>query len=281
MAPGSSPRIYCIAATAAPVLAVMRRGPSEWWHVGRWDLRASVYEPGAWFRGRLYPRRCDLSPDGRWLLYFALKAGATWDVGDTYCAISRLPWLTALAAWCTCGTWTRGFHFVDKGAGVWDLGEPTQGDVSTCRRRYGTRAVASVQFPVERRRGWRETPDCPPRERGDMWDLRRNARLFKRQPGGELDLFAESLGRPGGEWGGDTIEGLRVSYWLEGAGDLLPLDDVQWADWDERGRLLVATRCGKLQVRELRGLTCDVVFEHDLAPLAPDPTPAPAWAAEE
>jgi hypothetical protein len=61
----------------------------------------------------------------------------------------------------------------------------------------------------------------------------------------------------------------------------LPLDDVQWADWDERGRLLVATRCGKLQVRELRGLTCDVVFEHDLAPLAPDPTPAPAWAAEE
>ena len=115
-----------------------------------------------------------------------------------------------------------------------------------------------------------------------MWDLRRNARIFKRQPqpGGELGLFAESAGRPGGEWGGDTIEGLRVSYWLEGDGDLLPLEDVQWADWDKRGRLLVATRCGKLQVRELRGLAGDVAFEHDLAPLAPEPTAPPAWAEQ-
>jgi hypothetical protein len=51
-------------------VAVLRRGPS---HVGRWDLARGTYEPGAWIRANLYPQRCDLSPDGRWLCYFTLK----------------------------------------------------------------------------------------------------------------------------------------------------------------------------------------------------------------
>jgi len=89
-------------------VAVLRRGPSDWSHVGRWDVARGTYEPGAWIRANLYPQRCDLSPDGRWLCYFTLKGGARWDVGDTYVAISRLPWLTALAAWSTCGSWTSG-----------------------------------------------------------------------------------------------------------------------------------------------------------------------------
>ena len=28
----------------------------------------------AWLHGRIYPERCDLSPDGRWLAYFTLRA---------------------------------------------------------------------------------------------------------------------------------------------------------------------------------------------------------------
>jgi len=31
------PRIYCIPATQAPVVAVFRRGPTDWSQVGRWD----------------------------------------------------------------------------------------------------------------------------------------------------------------------------------------------------------------------------------------------------
>jgi hypothetical protein len=45
------------------------------------------------------PATGDLSPDGRWFAYFALKASADWELGATYIAISRLPWLTALAGW--------------------------------------------------------------------------------------------------------------------------------------------------------------------------------------
>jgi hypothetical protein len=59
------------------VVAVIRRGPSDWWHVGRWDVGDDPpYQPGAWVRGTVYPQRCDLSPDGRWLCYFKLRGSA-------------------------------------------------------------------------------------------------------------------------------------------------------------------------------------------------------------
>jgi hypothetical protein len=83
------PRIYCIPATKAAIVAVFRRGPTQWTHVGRWDLAGQRYEPGAWLLGRLFPRRSDLSPDGRFLCYFAHKPGATWKQGDAYVAVSK------------------------------------------------------------------------------------------------------------------------------------------------------------------------------------------------
>ena len=55
--PASAPRIYGIVAQDAPVVAVFRRGPTEWAHIGRWDLERGCYEPGAWLHGRLFPRR--------------------------------------------------------------------------------------------------------------------------------------------------------------------------------------------------------------------------------
>jgi hypothetical protein len=39
---------------------------ANWTHVERWDVAAGSYEPGVWLHGRLYPQRCDLSPDGRY-----------------------------------------------------------------------------------------------------------------------------------------------------------------------------------------------------------------------
>ena len=107
------PRIYCIPATAAPIVAVFRRGPTNWSHVGRWDVEERRYEPGAWLGGRIFPRRSDLSPDGRFLCYFAHKPSATWEHGEAYVALSKLPWLTALHAFRTCGTWTRGYYFTE------------------------------------------------------------------------------------------------------------------------------------------------------------------------
>ncbi len=70
----------------------------------------------------------------------------------------------------------------------------------------------------------------------------------------------------------------EVWYAFEDGGDLRLLEDVQWADWDRRGRLLVATTDGRLQVREPNG--SDVVWELDLSADVPDPEPPPAEARE-
>lgn len=266
------PRIYCIPATEAPVAAVFRRGPTNWAHVGRWDLTTGRYEPGAWLGGRLFPRRSDLSPDGQYLCYFAHKPGATWEQGEAYVAISKLPWLTALHSFRTCGTWTRGYSFAEEGDAECPEG-------MTLPIPYGLRSIPAVQFANERRRGWTEAPDSPARDPRDAWDQQRNARMRKPQPTGARVLCVESLGWAGGEFGQEqAVDGLRVRYSLEGNGDIELLDDLQWADWSREGNLLAATRSGLLQIRRFTGDRADVIFEEDLSVLSPHPMPAPSWA---
>ena len=137
-------------------MAVFRRGSTNWSHVGQWDLARLRYEPGAWLRGRIFPRRCDLSPDGQCLSYFAHKPSATWERGGAYMAVSKLPWLTALHAFATCGTWTRGYFFT-KDASAHACEVP---DLA-----YRLQSIPALQFATERRRGWEEAPDCHPRDR--------------------------------------------------------------------------------------------------------------------
>jgi hypothetical protein len=292
------PRIYCIPATDAPVVAVFRRGPSRWAHVGRWDLAAGRYEGGAWLAGRIFPRRSDLSPDGKWLCYFAHKASkapprdesegsaslgqrliaraprgrrGAWEHGDAYVAISKLPWLTALHAFGTCGTWTRGYHFI--------AGDRSTPDGLALPIAFGLRPTAAIQFESERRRGWIESPDSPPRDPRDAWDQHRQARMEKAQPVGTAVLHVESVGHAGGEFAEQAIDGLRVRYWMERLGEMVVLDDLQWADWDRDGRLLAATRSGLLQVRDVAD-PASAAFEVDLSRLEPSPEPAPASAAD-
>jgi hypothetical protein len=174
-------RLFGIPATRAPIVAVFRRGPTSWSHVGRWDVARGVYESGAWIRASLYPQRCDLSSDGRWLCYFTHKMPGRWKAGSTYVALARLPWLSALAAWGTHGTWTRGAHFVDD-PDAWNVGERDEGDAAPCRAKFGLVATRRATFAVERRRGWTETAGTPPREADDVWDERRASAVTMEKP---------------------------------------------------------------------------------------------------
>jgi hypothetical protein len=70
-------RLYVLVAAKADVALVLRRGPSDWWHLLHWDLAGLTLTPGAWFHGDLYARRCDISPDGRLYPFCAHNAGPT------------------------------------------------------------------------------------------------------------------------------------------------------------------------------------------------------------
>lgn len=262
------PRLYAMVAAAAPLAIVFRRGPSDWWQLSRWHLESGELEPGAWFHGTLYPRRCDLSPDGQLLYYFALKGGPGDLLGGTYSAVSKAPWLSALAAWTEMGTWGRGYHFAsgrDHEVAKADVG-------SLAPLSFALRLTPVVQYAAERRRGWVEHETCPPRAPDDAWDERRSAVLARQQPGGNARLVLTDHG-----WDPAlAIEGRHPSFRLENGPLPGPLDRVVWADWDPRGRLLVATDDGRLEIRALGAGAVEV--SHDLASLTPDPEPAPEWA---
>lgn len=277
------PRLHVLLAARAPVAAVFRRGPSGWWHVGRWDLVSGDYEPGAWLHGGLYPRRCDLSPDGALLLAFVRKRTASgfleaeapaWP--DTYVTVSKLPWLFALAAWREGTTWGRGYAFAEGPAAArpFVLGDAGAGDAAPLRRRYGIERYPVIQYAAERRRGWEEAPESPPREAGGAWDEQRSSVLVKERPRGRGRLLLRDTGTQRGS----TIEGRAPAFALEVRRRRVPLEDATWADWDPQGRLLVATRSGRLELRDADDRNLAPVRTHDLAQLRPLPRPAPEWA---
>lgn len=89
----------------------------------------------------------------------------------------------------------------------------------------------------------------------------------------------ESVGWAGGECSsGQAVDGLRDLYSLVMDGEIELLDHLQWADWDPKGRLLVATRSGRLQIRRLDNRHGPPEFDLDLSPIQPQALPTPGWA---
>lgn len=71
----SPARLHAILARDADKAVVFRRGPSNKTAILEWDLQTDRFKLGQWFYGSFYPYRCDISPDGRHLVYFAAKYG--------------------------------------------------------------------------------------------------------------------------------------------------------------------------------------------------------------
>lgn len=109
-------RLSVLFASHAPVAVVVRRGPTHWAHLTRWNTLTDEFEPGQWLRGKLYPERCALSPRGELMVYFAYKSGRVDEANGyrrEFTAVSRPPHFTALALWPWHGTWGGGGFFKD------------------------------------------------------------------------------------------------------------------------------------------------------------------------
>jgi hypothetical protein len=108
-------RLFLLFARKAPIAVIFRRGPSKWVQLIKWNTATDEFEPGQWFKGRIYERRADLSPAGSLLIYFAQKINAKSkkDAEYTYAwtAISKPPYLTALALWPKGDCWHGGGSF--------------------------------------------------------------------------------------------------------------------------------------------------------------------------
>ena len=103
--------MYVILARAAERAVIFRRGPSKRVLLVAWDTSNDRFEEGQWLNGRIYERRCDLSPEGDLLLYFAAKYRPPL---FSWSAISKPPFLTALALWPKGDGWGGGGHFLRR-----------------------------------------------------------------------------------------------------------------------------------------------------------------------
>ena len=212
-----APRLSVLLASEAPVGVVFRRGPTKLVRLVMWNRENDKFRAGQWFKGKIYPERSDISPDGRHLIYFAM-GGVSWavpDTGGTWTAISVLPSLTAVALWGQGDTWGGGGFFVSDHS-FW-----LNADANTFLIRDNSGLRRETYGPNLAYRSRMER---------DGWTLKKGA-----NPSTEFTLEKTIRGgwilRQLGAEGGYELE-----HRQEGK---LPFPAWEWADWD-RNRLVWA-----------------------------------------
>lgn len=107
-------RVHPILAREAPTSVIIRRGPSKSVCTILWDRTRDEFTLGQWLRGRIYERRCDLSPNGEYFIYLAMNGKWSSPVKGSWTAISRAPYLKALALWPWGDCWNGGGLFMSN-----------------------------------------------------------------------------------------------------------------------------------------------------------------------
>jgi hypothetical protein len=231
--------LFVLLARRARTAVVFRRGPSKQVALLRWHLDGDRFDVGQWLKGRIYERRCDLSPDGERLIYFA----ASWKKPyETWTAISRPPYLTALALWPKGNAWGGGGLFLDdKTIALNHYTEMTLAKGSLPRQ------VRVVQFegrgggedyPIYgvrlTRDGWRLAQEGGVHRAGGEyeWELDPPLIYERRSPRGDglLRMIVRGIGNKNGPW-------YALDHEVVGRHSL---PSTSWADWDDNGDLLWA-----------------------------------------
>jgi hypothetical protein len=239
-------RLSVILARDAPIGVILRRDPANWTQVIRWNTATDTFDAGHWFKGRIYERRCDLSPSGEKLIYFAAKhhrGYADSSYRGSWTAISKIPYLTALALWPNMGTYHGGGLFASESE-IWL--NSVHYRWSNPARDFPAQPHAKHVPPPE----LQSTPICftsgdqlfPLRLVRDGWKLM--------TPGDVQEDGAVSRGRLVRSSKNQRFR-LELEFdYLEMKHSLIDvmaerpesgiLDDATWADWDHYGRLVFA-----------------------------------------
>jgi hypothetical protein len=245
------PRLHVLLARESPRALVLRRGPSKTVCAIGWDRRTDTFAVGQWMRGRIYERRSDLSPDGRHLIYFAMKGRWDTKVRGSWTAISRAPHLKALALWGKGDCWHGGGLFINERR-YWLNDGYGHTALQTCSRPtrdtgwqppayYGGECL-TIYYNRLQRDGWTLRDDLPPLPVADPPEV-----FDKPAPGGwtlRKFCFAE-IGAPEGR----GVYHDRHALVRADSDQKIDLPAWEWADLD--GTRLVWAEEGKLHTARL------------------------------
>ena len=244
-------RLFMILARKSPTAVIFRRGPSKWVQLIRWNTSSDTFELGQWLHGRIYERRCDLSPDGSLLVYFAQKISARTlrDKEYTYAwtAISKPPYWTALALWPKGDCWNGGGLFPSNKALVLYHLEKVKAHAKH-------KPPGWFHVTLSNRGRGEDDPIFSDRLERDGWKLKQEWKVENlMHPKWYRNLQPEVRERP--KQSGDATLRLvrsmtRLDYMEEfsvvhAKTERVPIARASWADWDQNGRL-VFCRDGKV-----------------------------------
>ncbi len=278
-------RLFVIMARKSHTAVIFRRGPSKWVQLIKWDTKTDTFEPGQWFHGRIYERRGDLNPDGSLLIYFAQKISARTlkDKEYTYAwtAISKPPFLTALALWPKADCW--------DGGGLFHSAKAVQlNHIRGAKAHPDHRPPGWLHVSLKTNARGEDDPIFSERLERDGWGLKQSWKLDLRghpnyyrtiQPerrektscnGKYILQLTRSINRL------DYAEEFSVTDHRKLHATTIPR--ASRADWDQNGRLTLA-RDGKIfaSQRNQDGIWSEVELA-DFNSSRPEPLPSPAWA---
>lgn len=236
-------RIHVLLARESPAAVVIRRGPSRHTAVVGWDRTDDRFAVGQWFYGRIYERRCDLSPDGRHLIYFAMDGRWTSPMRGSWTAISRAPYLKALTLYSKGDCWNGGGLFLSSrdywlNGGCGHRIERDDAGLAVAEKcpwheTYGGEC-AGVYYIRLQRNGWVMKRTVPDGAGGEVsffekpvaahWRLRKMAHATAHHPRGKGCYFdehelwnarsGETIAQPNWEWA--EIDGARLVWAQDG-----------------------------------------------------------------
>lgn len=295
MQPTPSVRLHVLLARDGSTAVVFRRGPSKQVLVLRWNLGTDELETGQWLKGRIYERRCDLSPSGDRLIYFAAKYRQP---HFTWTAVSRPPYLTALVLWPKGDAWGGGGLFAAENKILLNHrpGEMALGDGFRLPRRVKVEAFGD-------RPGWGEdSPIWDARLTRDGWHLDDSGVAKENKFGSKVWFeYTTPLTWSKRQPGAGSKQTLRMRVigvherdgpWyvtehdvVDAAGEtVVSLGRSDWADWSRRGDLLFAASGRLYRLKMTSGLqlldVTSATLVADLRPYRFQPVSTPSKALE-
>lgn len=220
-------------ARSAPVAVLLRRGPSDWVRMIRWDLRDDSFEPGQWFHGAIATEQCDLSEDGELFLYLARREGRRYwseDYGPQWTAVSRPPYFTALALWPHSSVIGGGLFIAPRRVRL-NIAKPRE-QLTDANLPLQVESSGEFFTGIEAflRKGW-QAPDLHP-GMTSSYHWHTQTRLTKQQD--ELMLVWQKHQAPRYQW--------RNHFTLWRNGEPTALGDADFVDFDSSGRLLMGRK---------------------------------------
>jgi len=273
-------RLSVILARAAPVGVIFRRGPTNRVQLIRWNTDNDSFEHGQWFHGVMEADRSDLSPSGNRLIYFAKghkRRGVAEGYADTWTAVSRPPYWTALALWPLGNTWFGGGLFADEGTVL--LSHP--GCAAEHHPKHPPKGLEVISAPRTFFQGGLLAERC----RRDGWVLREEIRgrgmagtypeeWERAIPKSQYSLLL--LDQHSSRWDQRPAHYAVVRAKTR---EELILFEADWADLDGKGRLVCAREGKMWRVRlPTRGRSVDFREIADFNGARPYRMAAPEWA---